>query len=803
MKPVSAGGRLEIEELVKKLTLEEKASLCSGLDAWNTKPVERLGIPSISVADGPHGLRKQIDGSSISLGSTMPSTCFPTASALASSWNMDLINEVAYAIGCEAAANGVDVVLGPGTNIKRSPLGGRNFEYYSEDPYLSGMTASSFISGLQKAGVGASLKHFAANNQETRRFVIDVRVDEDALNEIYLKPFRIAVQRSSPWTVMAAYNRLNGEYCTESHTLLTDKLRAEFGFDGAVVSDWGAVDDRVAAITAGMDIEMPGYKGDGFEEIVKSVRSGKLSEECLDEAVRRILKLIDWSMTATRPHKAPDMDMHHRLAMKAAEQGAVLLKNDRSTLPMKDATKIAVIGSFAEHPRYQGAGSSMVNPTRLDDALTAMQRRAEGKLKLVYYPGYDPRSGDATPMQIKEAAHAASGADAAIVFAGLPAMWETEGRDRAHLSLPKGHEELIMAVSEANARTAVVLMNGAPVVMPWIDSVGAVLEAYLGGQASGTAVSNLVFGDAVPSGKLAETFPLALEDNPSFGNFPGDGAEVRYAEGLDVGYRHFNRQGKEVLFPFGHGLSYTSFGYSSISFLGTDGEGRPTFCFRLTNTGSYGGAEVSQLYISGPEGSCDVVHGSLAGFIKTELVKGGSSIVEVKADPEAFSRWDCSRQGWHIPTGTYHAHIGSSSRDIRLRCDFAVGEAFVPAHVASDERFAKGNQADLSIADAPCLRFDRNTPIGDLKGFWGSVFRSALITAVRMRTRKAKDDPTMAAASELILQMPLRSLTFATDGAVSKGTIAALIEVFNGNSMKGLMSLARQLTGGKKRNPAP
>lgn len=799
MKPAYLSASLDIEKLVRELTLEEKASLCSGLDAWNTKPVERLGIPSISVADGPHGLRKQTDGSSISLEGTLPSTCFPTASVLASSWNMDIIGEVAYAIGCEAAANGVDIVLGPGTNIKRSPLGGRNFEYYSEDPYLSGMAASSFISGLQAAGVGASLKHFAANNQETRRFVIDVRVDEAALNEIYLKPFRIAVRRSSPWTVMAAYNRLNGEYCTENRTLLTNKLRDEFGFDGAVVSDWGAVDDRAAALVAGMDLEMPGYNGDGFEEIVESVRSGRLSEGCLDEAVRRILKLIDRSIKAKRPHDRLDMAMHHQLAMRAAEQGAVLLKNDRSTLPLKDAATIAVIGSFAKYTRYQGAGSSMVNPTRLDDALTAMQKHAEGKLKLLYCDGYDHRTGDSTPQQVSEAVSVASGADAAVVFVGLPALWETEGRDRAQLCLPEGNERLIEAVSGVNHRTAVVLMNGAPVSMQWIDSVGAVLEAYLGGQASGFALSNLIFGNASPSGKLAETFPLSIEDNPSYGNFPGDGTEVRYAEGLDVGYRHYKRHRDKVLFPFGHGLSYTSFGYDELTFLGTDEKGWPAFSFRLTNTGSCDGAEVSQLYVLGPDEAESGETIILAGFVRTELLRGEASYIEVNADPDALSRWDALRQGWRIPSGTYRAHIGSSSRDIRLGCDFPMEESFVPAGFPSANCKPGGEAAVPPLTSGGHARFNRNTPIGDLKGFWGALFRSALLATVRMKTRKAKDDPTMAAASELILQMPVRSLTFATDGAVSKGIIAALVEVFNGHAMKGFINLIGHLASAKKR----
>lgn len=793
MEPADAGRRLNIEELLNRLTLEEKALLCSGLDAWSTKPVLRLGIPSIRVADGPHGLRKQRDGSSISLGSTVPSTCFPTASALASSWNMDLIRQTAYAIGCEAAANGVDIVLGPGTNIKRSPLGGRNFEYYSEDPYLSGTASSSFITGLHEAGVGASLKHFAANNQETRRFVINVRVDDDALNEIYLKPFRIAIRRSRPWTVMAAYNRLNGEYCTENRHLLADKLRTEFGFDGAVVSDWGAVDDRAAALAAGMDIEMPGYTGDGFREIVSAVSSGTISEACLDDAVRRILNLIDKVIAERRQDVSPDMDMHHLLAKKVAEQGAVLLKNDRSTLPLNDVKSIAVIGSFAMHPRYQGAGSSMVNPTRLDDALTAIKKRGEGGIKLVYCHGYDHRTGSATEASIIEAASAAAAADAAIVFAGLPAIWETEGKDREHLSLPEGNDALIRAVSEANRRTAVVLMNGAPVAMPWIGSVGAVLEAYLGGQASGAAISSLVFGDAVPSGKLAETFPLVLEDNPSHGNFPGDRSEVCYAEGTDVGYRHYDRHGKDVLFPFGHGLSYTSFDYSGLCFLGKDDEGRPAFRFRLKNTGAFSGAEIAQLYVSGPAVPGSAAMKVLAGFSRVELAKGGSSEVELKADPEAFSRWDSSRHGWHMPGGTYRAYIGSSSRDIRLSCDFSMDEAIEPVKASSGGCRSEELASFLSAAKAQPARVDRNTPIGELSGFWGSIFRFALLAAVRIKTRGAKDDPTMAAAPGLLLQMPLRSLTFATDGAISKEAISALAEVFSGHAIRGFVNLIRHL----------
>ena len=480
---------MDIEALLKEMTLEEKASLCSGRDFWNTKPIPRLGIPSISMADGPHGLRKQkksVGGHAIS--DNVPATCFPTAVTLASTWDVELVGQVGKAIGEEARFNEVDIVLGPGVNIKRSPLGGRNFEYFSEDPYLAGKLASSFITALQSTGTGACLKHFAANNQETRRLVIDALIDQKALQEIYLKPFEIAIKEAAPWTVMSAYNKLNGKHCCESGFLLEETLRGSWGFEGLAMSDWGAVNDRVASVRAGMDLEMPGYVGDGERQIIDAVLDGRLSIEDLDNCVRRVLRLIDRCSSAKREKVAELREEHRAIAERAAAEGIVLLKNEGSLLPLKRKGTIAIIGEFAKKPRYQGAGSSLVTPYSMENAYNAILSKAGDGLEVLFAPGY--KEGELKPDKalLSEAKAAAGKADVAVIFCGLPAILETEGIDRLDLRMPESHERLIEEVLSANRNAVIVLMNGGPLEMPWADAVPSILEAYLGGQAAGPAI---------------------------------------------------------------------------------------------------------------------------------------------------------------------------------------------------------------------------------------------------------------------------------------------------------------------------
>jgi beta-glucosidase len=554
---------MDIEKIIGELTLEEKAALCSGRDFWHLKGIERYGIPPVMLTDGPHGLRKEIGGSGAVLTESVPATCFPTASCLASTWNRALLFRIGESIAEEALEEGVSILLGPGANVKRSPLCGRNFEYFSEDPCLSGEMAKSWIDGAQSKGVGASLKHYAVNNQEHRRMTINADVDERALREIYLAGFERAVRGAQPWTVMGAYNRLNSIYCCEHDYLLNKVLRQEWGFEGLVVTDWGAMNNRVEALMAGCDLEMPGVPNGNTEKIIQAVHGGQLDESVLDETVRRILRLIEMSVSNMRSNFHYDRGAHHALAKEAAGEGAVLLKNEMNLLPLDTQAAVALIGAFARKPRYQGSGSSLMNPNQLDTLYDEMVRLA-GKDKIEYAPGYDLESSEATPRLIEEALAAARKADYAVVSAGLPDMYEVEGVDRENMALPPGHNALIKAVAAANPRTIVVLSNGAPVEMPWLGRVGAVLEGYLGGQAGAGAAAEILYGYINPSGKLCETFPVNLEDNSSNAFFPGGPAQVEYRESIFVGYRFYDSVEKQVRFPFGHGLSFTTFEYSDL-----------------------------------------------------------------------------------------------------------------------------------------------------------------------------------------------------------------------------------------------
>jgi beta-glucosidase len=667
------GEHLDVEGILAALTLEEKAALCLGSDFWHTAPVERLGVPALMVCDGPHGLRKQPDQADhAGLGGSNPATCFPTACSLASSWNTDLVRRVGEALGRETQAEEVAVLLGPGVNIKRSPLCGRNFEYFSEDPYLSGVLGTAFVQGVQSQGVGTSLKHYAANNQETDRVRVSADVDERTLREIYLPAFERIVTEAQPWTVMCSYNRLNGTHVSQHPWLLTTVLRDEWGFEGVVVSDWGAVHDRVAAVRAGLDLEMPPQLGWSDKALVDAVRAGELDEAVLDVAVTRVLRLVDRALANARPDTPVDRDAHHALARAAAREGAVLLKND-GLLPLapQPGQTVAVLGEFARTPRFQGAGSSQVNPTRVDIPLDELRAAVPDGVEVAFAPGFT-LDGTGDPGALAdEAVELAGRADVVVVFLGLPAAEESEGFDRTHMHLPLPQVELLRAVRRVSRRVAVVLSNGSAVLTSgWQDDADAILECWLSGQATGGAIADLLLGAANPSGRLAETIPVRHEDSPSYLNFPGDSGHVRYGEGVFVGYRGHDKLEQPVSFPFGHGLSYTSFAYDDLAVAvrgsHADGDLRVSVSCRVTNTGDRAGQEVAQLYVHDREASVTRPVRELKGFVKLDLAPGESGTATFELTARDLSFWSETVHGWVLEEGEFRISVGPSSRDLPL-----------------------------------------------------------------------------------------------------------------------------------------
>jgi beta-glucosidase len=655
----------DTKAFIATMTLEEKASLLSGKDFWYTKAIPRLGIESWMMTDGPHGMRKQATSAEkVGLLESVPATCFPTGASLASTWNPELIGEMGRAMGIEARSEGVRVLLGPAVNIKRSPLCGRNFEYLSEDPYLAGEIAKAHIRGIQSVGVGTSIKHFAVNNQEKFRMAVDAIVDERTLREIYLPAFERAIKDAKPWTVMCAYNKVNGTYCSENRKLLTEILRDEWGYEGTLVTDWTACDDRVEGLLAGQDLEMPGNGGINDKEVVKAVRSGRISEADVDRAVSRLLALHERAMAADDlPSVKADHAANHEIARRVAGESAILLKNERQALPLSPSRKIALIGAFAEKPRYQGSGSSHIQPTKLSTLLDALKEQYPD---LTYARGYRLETGEVDEALLDEAVRAARAADVAVVCAGLTDIYESEGFDRAHLKLPASHDALIEAVAAARPETVVVLSNGAPVEMPWITKVPAVLEAYLAGQAGGLAIADILTGKTNPSGKLAESFPLRLEDTPCYLNFPGSRERVEYREGVFVGYRHYDSVKEAVLFPFGHGLSYATFEYADLLVSGMpDDGGSVTASVTVKNTGSVAGKETVQFYVSPKSREVPRPEQELKGFAKVSLEPGESTRVSVTLDARAFSWYDADSASWRISPGAYDIRAAASSRDVR------------------------------------------------------------------------------------------------------------------------------------------
>ena len=676
---------LDVKKLVNELTLEEKASLCSGADFWHTKAIDRLNIPAAMVSDGPHGIRKQESlADHMGVAESIKAIGFPTASAMACSFDRDLLHKIGDALGEECVAEDLAVLLGPGINMKRSPICGRNFEYYSEDPVVAGELGAAFVNGVQEHGVGTSLKHFAANNQEWRRMSISAEIDERTLREIYLAAFETVVKKAQPWTIMCSYNRINGVYSCENDWLLNKVLRDEWGFEGLVMTDWGAMDERVPSLKAGLDLEMPDCHGETDKLIVKAVQSGELEESVLDTAVERILTMVDKYLTARKGidpasmvHPLPssvergyDVAAHHALARTTAEQSAVLLKNE-DILPLQKDKKIAFIGEFAKVPRIQGGGSSHINNTSVESALDAAGDSVS------YAQGFhiDEETTDETLLQ--EAITLAKESDVAVIFAGLPDSFESEGFDRTHLNMPANQNELIARISEVQPNVVVVLHSGSPIAMPWLDKVAGVLQMYLAGQASGGAAVNLLFGDATPCGKLAETFPLHLEDNPSYLNFPGNREKVCYQEGVFIGYRYYDKKKMDVLFPFGYGLSYTDFTYSNMKVTVNGKNAADVDVIKetdeivvsadITNTGNCDGAEIVQLYIKNPVVYEIRPEKELRDFAKVFLKAGETKTVTFTLNARAFSYYETRIHDWYAESGDYEILLASSSRDIRLQ----------------------------------------------------------------------------------------------------------------------------------------
>ena len=679
---------MDIKALVSQMTLEEKAGLCSGDDFWHTKAVERLGIPRTMVSDGPHGLRKQDEAADhLGINDSIKAVCYPAASATAASFDPDMLCRMGEALGDSCQHEKVSVILGPAVNIKRSPLCGRNFEYFSEDPYLSGTMATALIKGIQSRNIGTSIKHFALNSQEHRRMSSSSDCDERTMREIYFPAFEQAVKEAQPWTVMCSYNKINGVFASENPWLLTDVLRKEWGFEGYVVSDWGAVSDRVAGVAAGLDLEMPASGGVNDALIVEAVKAGKLDEKIVDLACERILTIVYRYLENAKPDTPWDKEAQHAQAAEIAADCMVLLKNDNDVLPLSREDDIAFIGEFAVKPRFQGGGSSHINCFKTTGAVEAAKERG---LKVTYAQGYSVANDNAPEEMIAEAVEAAKKAKVAVVFAGLPDAYESEGYDRTHMRMPECQNRVIEAVVETNPHTVVVLHNGSPVEMPWIGKVEAVLEAYLGGQAVGEAEVKVLFGDVNPSGHLPESFPYKLEDNPSYLYYGGEGNVTEYREGVFVGYRYYDKKKMDVLFPFGHGLSYTTFKYSGLKLSADKIKDTETLEAKVTvkNIGSRAGKAVVQLYVGDVESTPLRPVRELKGFQKVMLQPGESREVTFTLDKRAFAYWNQQIHDWHVETGAFTIEAGASSRDLPLMAEVTVeSTAELPRNYSLDSIF--------------------------------------------------------------------------------------------------------------------
>ena len=753
---------MNVKQIISQMTLEEKASLLSGSDFWHTKGVERLGVEGIMVSDGPHGLRKQdLEADHLGINESIKAVCFPTASATAASFDREVLHKIGSGIGEACQHEKVAVILGPAVNIKRSPLCGRNFEYFSEDPYLTAELATGMIKAVQEKNVGVSVKHFAANSQEHRRMASDSVVDMRTLREIYFPAFESAVRQGKAWTVMCSYNRLNGEYASQHRWLLTDLLRGEWGFDGYVVSDWGAVSDRPKGVHAGLDLEMPASGGVNDRLVVEAVRSGRLDEADVDLAVERILTVHQRYLDNAKPDTLWDKETQHGLARELAAGCMVLLKNEDGVLPLTAGEEIAVIGLFAKKPRFQGGGSSHINAFKTESLLDAL----EGTPGITYAQGYDIVTEEPDEALIEEAVQAAGRAKKAVIVAGLPDSFESEGYDRSHMRMPNCQVELIRRVAAANPNVVVVLYNGSPVEMPWLGCAKAVVEAYLGGQAVGGATKMVLFGEVNPSGRLPETFPLKLEDTPSYLSYGGEGNTAVYSEGVFVGYRYYDRKKMEVLFPFGYGLSYTTFGYSNLrldadSIRDTD---TLTVSVNVTNTGTVAGKEVVQLYVGDRESTVFRPVRELKGFEKIFLAPGETKTVTFTLGKRAFAYWNTQINDWHVESGVFDIQICRSSREVLLSAPVTVESTVrLPVHYTMDTLFM-----DL-MKDTRAVELMQ--PLLDAQS-------KNMGTEAESDAAKEAITPEMAMA--MMENSPVRSSISFGDGTVTREQVLEILEKLN------------------------
>jgi len=795
-------------ELVAMMTLEEKASLMSGLNFWYLKSIERLGIPSIMVTDGPHGLRKQADkGDHLGINESVPAVCFPTSAATACSFDRDLLRRVGVAIGEECRQEEVAVILGPGINIKRSPLCGRNFEYFSEDPYVSGELATALVKGVQSQNVGVSVKHYAFNNQETRRLTSDSVVDERAAREIYLSAFEKVTKESDPWTFMCSYNMFEGEYCSEHKKLLIDILRDEWGFDGLVMSDWGAVNDRSRGVAAGLDLQMPADNGVNDAKVVAAVTSGALTEADLDTAAVNAVDLV--LRAGTREPMRYDVDAHRALAAKAAAESTVLLKNDDNAMPMPEGAKFAVIGSFAKTPRHQGAGSSKIEPIKLDSVCDCLK---DVGAEFDYADGYVLDSDKIDETLIAEAVKAANGKDYVFVVAGLPAPYESEGFDRENMKMPASHNELIKKLAASCKNVVVFLLGGSPMEIVWQDDVKGILMCYLGGETVGKAIADLILGKQAPGGRLAETWPFTADENPSASYFPGYQKTVEYRESIYVGYRYYDTAGEPVRFPFGYGLSYTAFEYSAPmvdkgSFYDTD---TLMVTVDVKNTGTAKGSEVVQLYIAHKNPTIFKAAHELKGFEKINLAPGESKTVSFSLDKRAFAYYNIKIADWHVESGEYELRVGASSRDIRGRITVNVKSSVVeevPNYRATAPAYYHPARID-NIPDAQFVAllgrplpkrargkdepFDDNATIGEIQEKWiGRMFSKQVKKKAAEKLGNSVDD-VKTMLDRMFNDMPLRSIRMLAGGDMPPQLIEGLLTALNGQMIKGLRMMGKK-----------
>ena len=810
-------------DIVNKMSLEQKARFVSGYDYWHLEEAKELGLPKIMITDGPHGLRKQNpdkkSSSGIGLGNSVPTTCFPPAATSACSWDEDLLRLEGEALAEECIQEKVSVILGPGTNIKRSPVCGRNFEYFSEDPLLAGKMSASLINGCQSKGVGNSLKHFACNSQEAFRMVVNEVIDERTIREIYFPAFEIAVKESQPWTVMNSYNRINGVYASQNKWLQQDVLRDEWGFKGLVVTDWGASVDRIPGLENGTDLEMPSSGTLNTQKIIDAVKNGDLDIKVLDERVDNVVDLIVKSKPNLEKNYKYDAEAHHKLAQRVAEGSMTLLKNEESILPLKSGQKVAVIGELAKSPRFQGAGSSVINATKLDNAYDCLVSLG---VDVTYAQGYEKGKDVINPQLVSEAAAAAKGADVAVVFAGLTEEFEGEGYDRADINMPSCHNNLISEVAKANPNTVVVLAGGSVVYMPWVNEVKGLLNSGLGGQATGAAVANILTGKVNPSGKTAETYPLRFEDNPTYGNYPGGPVTSEHRESVYIGYRYYDTAEKEVLFPFGYGLSYTTFAYSEIKVSSKDIKDTNTLevSFKIKNTGSVDGAEIAEIYVADKESTIFRPKKELRAFTKVFLKAGEEKKVTVELGKRAFAYYNVNIGDWHVETGAFEILVGASSRDIRLTETVNVTSTVeaeipdyrktAPAYYTADLSGMKGEQFEAVYGQKlPSPAFDKSKKIdiycclNDARHTkWGGRICKLIEGVMSKMGSDANGDGKMLAA--MATQIPIRNFIAMSMGVFSPEMADGLLMILNDDrsSFAGFNKIFWRLGGALTRLPA-